>query len=76
MEIELVENPFAYGPYGAKCAGELPFVGVAPALAAAVQCALGIPVQSIPVTPESLLEGLGGKEHSVLSLMNPGRGGW
>jgi len=64
MEIELMENPFVYGPYGAKCAGELPFVGAAPALAAAVQCALGIPVRSIPVIPESLLEGMESKEHA------------
>jgi CO/xanthine dehydrogenase Mo-binding subunit len=55
-EKRLVENYYEHGPFGAKCAGELPFVGVAPALAAAVQNALGFPVEKLPVTPEYLLE--------------------
>jgi CO/xanthine dehydrogenase Mo-binding subunit len=56
VESMLVENYYEYGPFGAKCAGELPFIGAAPALAAAVQHALGVPVERIPVTPEYLLE--------------------
>jgi CO/xanthine dehydrogenase Mo-binding subunit len=56
IESRLIDNPYEYGPYGAKCAGELPFVGAAPALASAVQNALGVPIDSIPVTPEHLLE--------------------
>jgi CO/xanthine dehydrogenase Mo-binding subunit len=55
IESRLVLNPYEYGPYGAKCAGELPFIGAAPAFAAAVQHAIGIPVKRIPVTPEYLL---------------------
>jgi CO/xanthine dehydrogenase Mo-binding subunit len=53
---DLVLNPYEGGPFGAKGAGELPLVGAAPALAAAVQHALGIPITSIPVTPEYLLQ--------------------
>lgn len=55
IESELVLNPYDAGPFGAKGAGELPLVGAAPALAAAVQNALGIPISEIPVTPELLL---------------------
>jgi CO/xanthine dehydrogenase Mo-binding subunit len=56
MEVHLVESSYDLGPYGAKCVGELPFLGTAPALAAAVQHALGRPVTRIPVTAEYLME--------------------
>jgi len=56
VECALVENPFEHGPFGAKGAGELAFVGAAPALAAAVQSAIGLPLRRIPVTPEHLEE--------------------
>lgn len=55
IETDLVLNPYEDGPFGAKGAGELPLVGAAPALAAAVQHALGVRVYDIPVTPEYLL---------------------
>jgi CO/xanthine dehydrogenase Mo-binding subunit len=55
-ESKLIDNYYEYGPYGAKCAGELPFVGAAPALAAAVQNALKVRIGRLPVTPEYLLE--------------------
>jgi CO/xanthine dehydrogenase Mo-binding subunit len=63
-EIDFVHAPYEHGPYGAKCAGELPFVGAAPALAAAVQNAVGVRVSRIPVTPEYLQEIL---KHEALS---------
>lgn len=50
-----VDNPYEGGPWGAKGAGELPMIGVAPALAIAVGNALGIKVNRLPVTPEYLL---------------------
>lgn len=56
MEIAYVNNPYPYGPFGAKCAGELPFVGSPPALAAAVSDALVRKINHIPLTPESLME--------------------
>jgi CO/xanthine dehydrogenase Mo-binding subunit len=55
LEVRLVESRYELGPYGAKCVGELPFLGAAPALAAAVQHALGKPITRIPVTPEYLM---------------------
>jgi len=62
MKIRLIDNSYEFGPFGAKCAGELPFVGAAPAFASAVQHALGVPVQRIPVTPEYLMEAVDGED--------------
>ncbi len=50
-----IENPSTIGPYGARGLGELPLVGVAPALANAVSQAIGKKITKIPVTPEELL---------------------
>jgi CO/xanthine dehydrogenase Mo-binding subunit len=55
---ELVDNPYPFGPFGAKGAGELVFDGGAPAFALAVQQALGIEVHRLPLTPEALLPAL------------------
>ncbi len=54
IECDFVENPYEFGPFGAKCAGELPLSGVAPALAEATEQALGVKVGQIPMTPEYL----------------------
>jgi len=56
MQVALVKNSYEYGPFGAKCVGELPFLGAAPALASAVEHALGQSINRIPVTPEYLME--------------------
>ncbi len=53
---ELYNNPFALGPYGAKGAGELTLVGGAPAVALAIEMAIGKRVHAIPATPEYLME--------------------
>lgn len=51
-----IENKYIDGPFGAKAAGELTLVGVAPAVASAVQDAIARALYQIPVTPEMLLE--------------------
>ncbi len=56
MTSEVMENPYALGPYGAKGAGELTLVGGAPALAKAVEQAVGKTITRIPITPESIME--------------------
>jgi len=57
FETILVESPYEQGPGGgAKGIGELPMDGGAPAIAAAIEHALGIPVDDLPLTPEHLLE--------------------
>jgi len=56
METELMDNPYALGPYGAKGAGELTLIGGAPAVALAIENAIGKHVTRIPVVPEYIME--------------------
>jgi CO/xanthine dehydrogenase Mo-binding subunit len=48
----------AYGAFGAKGIGELPMDGPAPAIVNAIEDALGIPFDSIPLLPEDIFEAL------------------
>ncbi|MBM7561734.1 xanthine dehydrogenase family protein molybdopterin-binding subunit [Fusibacter tunisiensis] len=52
MTVEWVINPYEDGPFGAKAVGELTLVGVAPAISAAIEDAIGHETFTIPVTPE------------------------
>ncbi|MFA7725068.1 MAG: xanthine dehydrogenase family protein molybdopterin-binding subunit [Candidatus Izemoplasmatales bacterium] len=56
ITTELIDNPHAGGPYGAKGAGELTLIGGAPAVAMAIENAIFRRVHNIPVTPESIME--------------------
>lgn len=56
IDCGFVLNPYEFGPFGAKCAGELSFVGAAPAVAEAVANALNKPINHLPITPEQLME--------------------
>jgi CO/xanthine dehydrogenase Mo-binding subunit len=51
----ILEVPEASGPYGAKGVGEIPLVPTAPAVANAVKDAVGVRVNSLPITPEKLV---------------------
>jgi CO/xanthine dehydrogenase Mo-binding subunit len=53
MDVHVMENPYAHGPFGAKGVGELPIDGPAPALVNALRCA-GFEVNTLPVLPETL----------------------
>lgn len=59
FHTSLVEMPFSGGPFGAKGVGELPMDGGAPAVAAAIEQALGVCPDDLPLTPEKLLEVVG-----------------
>ena len=50
----IVEANYPEGPGGAKGFGELPLMGVAPAIANAVFNATGVRMNEIPITPERL----------------------
>jgi CO/xanthine dehydrogenase Mo-binding subunit len=50
-----------HGPYGAKGIGELPMDGPAPAVINAVEDALGVPLNSIPLLPEDIFDALANK---------------
>ncbi len=52
----LVEDPYEYGPGGAKGIGELPMDGGAPAIAAAIEHATGLRFDRLPITPERMLD--------------------
>lgn len=52
VHADWILNPYQDGPFGAKSVGELTIVGVAPAIAAAIEDAVGITTWQIPVTPE------------------------
>jgi CO/xanthine dehydrogenase Mo-binding subunit len=56
-----------HGAYGAKGIGELPMDGPAPAIVNAVEDALGVPFDSIPLLPENIMDGLAElpREHDV-----------
>ena len=56
VQSDIMDNPYAFGPFGAKGAGEMVFDGGAPAYAAAVSQAVGQVVTEIPVLPETLME--------------------
>ena len=56
FETAFIDNPFIYGANGAKGMGELTLVGGAPAVALAIENAIGHKITKIPATPEYLME--------------------
>lgn len=56
IQSELMCEPYLGGPFGAKGLGELSLVGSPIAYAMAVEDALGIRINSIPIRPEFLME--------------------
>jgi CO/xanthine dehydrogenase Mo-binding subunit len=58
IESRLIDNPFEDGPFGARGLGELSLIGAAPALALAVQNAIGREIRELPVTPELIREAM------------------
>jgi CO/xanthine dehydrogenase Mo-binding subunit len=55
IRVFFAEEPYAHGPYGAKGIGELPMDGPAPAALNAVEHAVGLPADQVPLLPEALL---------------------
>ncbi|MBV9880185.1 MAG: xanthine dehydrogenase family protein [Gemmatirosa sp.] len=53
LDVVMLENPYAGGPFGAKGLGELPMDGPAPAVANALRHA-GLDVREVPAIPELL----------------------
>ena len=58
VEMIVMEHADPAGPYGAKGAAEPPIVPVAAAVANAVSDAIGVPFDTLPITPEAVLEAL------------------
>ena len=56
IRVYFAENPYAFGPGGAKGIGELPMDGPAPAILNAIENATGTSFASIPLMPEKISE--------------------
>ena len=56
IRVYFDETPYEYGPMGAKGLGELPIDGPAPAVLNAIEEAIGVPVNEIPLTAEQLMQ--------------------
>ena len=54
MDAVMLENPYPYGPFGAKGVGELPMDGPAPAIVNAIRH-LGLDVREVPALPEKVM---------------------
>lgn len=59
IRVHFAENPYPYGPGGAKGIGELPMDGGGPAILSAIENATGVSFNHIPLMPEALMEELG-----------------
>jgi CO/xanthine dehydrogenase Mo-binding subunit len=58
IRVFFEENPYRFGPGGAKGIGELPMDGPAPAILNAIENALGVSFNHIPLMPEDLMAAL------------------
>jgi len=58
METELVAAKQATGPFGAKGIGESGTFGVSPAIANAIDDAIGVHLTELPLTPEAVLRAI------------------
>src|SRR5215813_13348808 len=54
IRVYFAENPYAFGPAGAKGIGELPMDGPAPAILNAIEHATGYSFNHIPLMPEEI----------------------
>ena len=58
VEVIFADVVDPVGPFGAKGLGELPSIGVAPALVNAIYDAIGIRIHDLPVTPDKILNAI------------------
>ena len=58
IRVYFEENPYAYGPGGAKGIGELPMDGAAPAILNAIENATGVSFNHVPLMPEAMIKEL------------------
>ena len=72
VDTELIENPDARGPFGAKEVGQGPLLPIMPAVANAVYDAVGVRIDEIPVTPEKILKALDDKAKGRPGRFGPG----
>jgi CO/xanthine dehydrogenase Mo-binding subunit len=66
MENEAVDSCQSNGPFGAKGVGELATFGVSPAIANAIDDAIGVRLTELPLTAEAVLRALRAKQNRPL----------
>ncbi len=66
MENEAVEAYQSNGPFGGKGVGELATFGVSPAIANAIDDAVGVRLTELPLTPEAIFRALRAKDGKPL----------
>jgi CO/xanthine dehydrogenase Mo-binding subunit len=66
MLNEAVENEQSNGPFGAKGVGEVGTFGVSPAIANAIEDAIGVRLTELPLTPEAVLRAVRAKHGRAL----------
>ncbi|MDO9085841.1 MAG: xanthine dehydrogenase family protein molybdopterin-binding subunit [Anaerolineaceae bacterium] len=59
IESIIMEHPDPNGPWGARGVGEMPYIPLVPAISSAIHSATGIWMDRFPMTPETVLRGLG-----------------
>ena len=65
IRVELLtDGVSSEGPFGAKSIGEVCYVPVAPAISGAVQHALSMPLDALPLDPDNILKALAGRRMS------------
>ncbi len=67
----LIETVDPEGPFGAKEVGQGPLLPVVPAIAAAVEDALGVTVREVPATPDRILKALRFARRGSPALLAP-----
>ncbi len=63
VRVEIVEEPYSLGPFGAKGVGELPMDVPAPAVAAALHHATGLFLPELPLLPERISKAMHDRHH-------------
>jgi CO/xanthine dehydrogenase Mo-binding subunit len=63
---DYIEVPHEHGPFGAKGIGETGVFSPAPAIANALDDAIGVRIQELPLTPERVLRAIRAKENRPL----------
>jgi CO/xanthine dehydrogenase Mo-binding subunit len=58
ITVEIVEDPYRDGPFGAKGVGECPIDGPAPAIVNAIRAATGKHLDCVPATPERIMKAI------------------
>ncbi|MBZ5661340.1 MAG: xanthine dehydrogenase family protein molybdopterin-binding subunit [Acidobacteriia bacterium] len=66
IRVFFEEQPYPFGPHGAKGIGELPMDGPAPSILNAIENATGVCLREIPATPEVLMEAMAGKAGALV----------